>query len=170
MTNINPLKTSFDLTLTIDDTDFKIVFKPINKHTQKKLDELKEESKLKYEDIDNKRLELKEYKDLMASNSELINTFGENGGITLEDKTKFLLENKEYLKAINSLEKELLRLEQTIPSIDDELENYSKQLFNETVVGEDKLKLIKAIDDIGISYFRINSHIDGLVKETIEKK
>ncbi|PZP12164.1 MAG: hypothetical protein DI602_10110 [Aliarcobacter butzleri] len=167
---LNPLKTKHDIEVELDDVSYKLVFKPINKHTQEKLDKTKNESKEQYETVDSKKVELKEYKDLKSVNDDLLKTFGAVGGITLEQKTSILIENKEYVIKISSLEKQIRNIEKDLTDVNVAVENYYKQFFEESIEGTDKVKFQKAIDDAGISYAVINVYIIEALKESQEKK
>lgn len=161
---LTPLRTKFDIELQIDNEVFKLVFKPVNIPTKKKLDSLRDQSIEEYECIDSKRAALKELKELKAVNDELLKV--EN----LDNKTEILIENKKYIKDISSLEKEIRDVEKTLEDFNSKSEVFYKTVFEECISGEDKVKLQKTIEDMGISYLSINSHINEAVRVSQEKK
>ena len=171
---LNPLKTKHDIDIEIDGVPYKVTFKSVNKHIQEKLYATKEKYKEQYEEIDSKRFELKEYMNLKALNDELLATYtvDENvkGGICLEQRTAILLENKEFISKIHSLEKDIKKLDEDLQDVNDVVEIYHKQKFEECISGEDKVKFQKAIDDAGLSYSLVNIYVDDAVRATQEKK
>lgn len=167
---LNPLRTKHDIDIVLDDTTYKVTFQLVNKHIQEKLNTTKEKNKEQYEDVDSKRFELKEYLNLKSLNDDLISTFGAEGGISLKQKTEILLENKKYLEKISSLEKDIKKLNEDLQDVNEAIENYYKQMFEECISGEDKVKFQKAIDDAGLSYSLINIHVHEAVRVTQEKK
>ena len=171
---LNPLKTKHDIDMELDGLPYKLIFKPVNKHIQEKLNSVKNENKKEYEESDSKRFELKGYLNLKSLNDELLSTFtvDENvkGGITLEQKTAILLENKEYISKISDLEKEIKELDNDLEDVNVLVEAYYKQMFEECVSGEDKVKFQKAIDDAGLSYSLVNIYLNEAVRATQEKK
>lgn len=171
---LNPLKTKHDIDMELDGLPYKLIFKPVNKHIQEKLNSVKNENKKEYEESDSKRFELKGYSNLKFLNDELLSTFtvDENvkGGITLEQKTKILLENIEFTKKISALEKEIKELDNDLEDVNVLIENYYKQMFEECVSGEDKVKFQKAIDDAGLPYSLVNIYLNKAVRATQEKK
>lgn len=167
---LNPLKTKHDIEMQIDDIFFKVTFKPVNKHIQEKLNRTRELNKEQYETIDAKRFELKEFKDFKSVNDEILSTFGTDGGIDSKEKTAILLENKDYIKKISSLEKEIRELDKDLEDVNILIEDYYKQMFEECIFGEDKVKFQKAIDDAGLSYSLVNIHINESVRAAQEKK
>ena len=167
---LNPLRTKFNITIEIDDIYYKVTFKPVNKIIQEKLNLGRDESKAQYEDVDNKRLELKETKELKFLNDEILKTHGEIGGISTEQKTEILLENRKYISKISSLEKLIAKKEKEVLDINSAIENYYKQMFDECVSGEDRVKLQKLIEDEGIAYSVISVYLNEAVREIQEKK
>ena len=170
MSKLNPLKTKHDIEVDLDGVVYKLTFSPLNKHTQEKLDAFRKDAKEQYVTVDSKNAELKEYKEIKAVNENLLQTFGEAGGIALEQKTAILIENKEYVKKINSLEKEIEILKKDLEDINVSVENYYKKFFEESISGKDKVKFQKAVDDAGISYSIIRAYILEAVEESVEKK
>ena len=114
-------------------------------------------SSLKYQNVDEKRLELKEALEYKKLNEEILKD------VDLKNRSSILLEQKELVKNIFILEKEL-------ESINDAIEDYSKKQFELTVTGESKVELVKAIENAGISYSVINNYIVNALQEAIEKK
>lgn len=167
---LNPLRTKFEISIEIDGTEYKLVFKPVNKVIQEKLNSGRQETKAQYEDVDNKRAELKEKKELKAVNDEILKTHGEKGGITTEQKTETLLENRAYISEISALEKEIARLEKEVLDINSAVEVYYKQMFDECVSGEDKIKLQKIIENEGIAYSVISVYLNDAARIAQEKK
>lgn len=167
---LNPLKTKHEIEVEIDSISYKLTFKPINIHIQKKLDDNRKTNKEQYEAVDAKRLELKEIKDLKTVNDDLLSTFGEVGGITLEHKTALLMENKEWVTKVISLEKEIKELDKNLKDINDSIEDYYKKMFEECVSGEDRVKFQKDVDEAGISYSVINIYLNEAVRAAQEKK
>ncbi len=167
---LNPLRTKHDIDMELDDVIYKVTYKPVNKHIQEKLNTTREANKEQYEEIDSKRFELKGYLNLKALNDDLISTFGTEGGISLKDKTEILLENKDYIQKISSLEKEIKKLDKALEDVNEAIEKYYKQMFEECISGEDKVKFQKAIDDAGLSYSLINIHVHEAVRVAQEKK
>ena len=94
MSKLSPLKTKHDIEVDLDGVVYKLTFSPLNKHTQEKLDAFRKDAKEQYVTVDSKNAELKEYKEIKAVNESLLQTFGEAGGIALEQKTAILIENK----------------------------------------------------------------------------
>lgn len=167
---LNPLRTKFDISVEVDGDEYKLVFKPVNKIIQEKLNSGRDETKAQYEDVDNKKAALKEIKELKAVNDEILKTHGEKGGIGTEQKTEILLENKKYVSEISSLEKEIAKLEKEVLDINSAIEIYYKQMFDECVSGEDKVKLQKTIEDSGIAYSVIIVYLNEAMREIQEKK
>lgn len=167
---LNPLRTKFDVILEIDDLEYKVVFKPVNQNIQKKLNKGREKNKAQYEDIDSKRVQLKEIRELKSVNDEILKTHGEIGGIKTEQKTSILLENKNYVSQISALEKEIKELEKGSLDLDAAVEQYYKEMFNECVTGGDKTKLQKKIEDDGISYSVISVYLNDAMRVSQEKK
>ena len=167
---LNPLKTKHDIDMELDEVIYKVTFKPVNKHIQEKLNATREKNKEQYEEIDSKRFELKEYLNLKALNDDLVSTFGTEGGILLKDKTAILLENKEYIQKIASLEKDIKTLDKDLQDVNEAIENYYKEMFEECISGEDKVKFQKAIEDAGLSYSLVNIHVHEAVRVAQEKK
>ena len=167
---LNPLRTKFDLTIEVDGSEYKLTFKPVNKIIQEKLDKNRNESKAQYETVDDKRNQLKEIKELKAVNDEILKTHGEIGGISTEQKTEILLENRKYISKISSLEKLIAKKEKEVLDINSAIENYYKQMFDECVSGEDRVKLQKLIEDEGIAYSVISVYLNEAVREIQEKK
>lgn len=167
---LNPLRTKFDIEIEVDGIVYKIVFKPVNKVIQEKLNLSKDQTRSQYEDVDNKRAELKEIKDLKAVNDEILKTHGETGGISTEQKTSILLENKDYVLRISLLEKEIKKIDNEVLDVNSAIENYYKEMFEECVSGEDRVKLQKTIEDNGISYSVIIVYINEALRESQEKK
>ena len=167
---LNPLRTKHEIEVELDSTPYKLTFKPVNKHILEKLDSVKNTNKEQYETSDAKRLELKETRDLKIVNDELLSTFGSDGGIALSVKTSLLLENKAWVKQISSLEKEIKELDKDLQDVNIAVEDYYKQMFNECVSGEDRVKFQKAIDDAGISYSVVNIYLSEAVRTAQEKK
>ena len=161
---LNPLRTKHNIEITIDDTPFKLVFKPVNKHIQEKLDALKDKNVEQYENLDSKRAELKEIKDLKAVNDELLKVE------KLENRAEILFENKSYISQISSLEKDIKNIDKTLEDVNTAVETYYKTAFEECITGEDKVKFQNAIDEAGISYIVVNSYISEAVRESQEKK
>ncbi|OCL85745.1 hypothetical protein AAX26_01812 [Aliarcobacter thereius] len=164
MSKLNPLKTKHDLELEIDGVLYKFTYKSLNKHIQQELDEFKNKNTLKYELIDEKRAELKELKELKALNAEIIKD------TNLLDKAKIFFEQKELVKKINILEKELKTIEKDYEKIDEVVEEYYKKQFDLCVVGTGKVALVKAIEDAGISYAIATVYITEALKVAVEKK
>lgn len=167
---LNPLKTKHDIDMELDEVIYKVTFKPVNKHIQEKLNATREKNKDQYEEIDSKRFELKGYLNLKALNDDLISTFGTEGGILLKDKTAILLENKDYIQKISSLEKDIKTLDKDLEDVNEAIENYYKEMFEECISGEDKVKFQKAIEDAGLSYSLVNIHVHEAVRAAQEKK
>lgn len=171
---INPLKTSFDFDLELDEVPYKLTFKLVNKQIKEKLDSLLDENKKEFEESDTKRFELKEYMDLKLVNDELLATYtideDVKGGITLEQRTALLIENKAHIKSINSLEKEIKNLDKDLKNVNVSIENYYKEMLESCVIGEDKVKFFKVIEEAGISYALVNMHINKAVSIAQEKK
>lgn len=171
---LNPLRTNFDIDLELDKVPYKLTFKLVNKQIKEKLDSLLEENKKEFEESDSKRFELKEYFDLRRVNDELLTTYTTDedvkGGITLEQRTALLIENKEHITTINSLEKEIKILDKDLKDVNVNVENYYKEMLESCVTGEDKVKFFKAVDEAGISYTLVNVHINEAVRAAQEKK
>lgn len=171
---LNPLKTKHDIDMELDGTPYKLIFKPVNKHIQEKLNSARDANKKQYEESDSKRFELQGYLNLKALNDELLATFtvDENvkGGITLEQKTATLLENKGLVEKISTLEKEIKELDKDLEDVNIVVESYYKQKFEECVSGEDKVKFQKAIDDAGLSYSLVDIYLNEAVRAAQEKK
>ena len=146
----------------------------LNKQIKEKLDSLLEKNKKEFEESDSKRFKLKEYLDLKRVNDELLATYTTDedlkGGITLEQRTALLLENKEYIKSINSLEKEIKNLDKDLKDVNVSVENYYKEMLESCITGEDKIKFFKAVDDAGISYTLVNAYVTEAVRAAQEKK
>jgi len=162
--SLNPLRTKHELSLVIDDVEYKFTYKSVNKKMQQQLDNLRKENISKFEIIDEKRAELNQLKELKALNDEITKD------ISLIERTKKLLEQKDLVKKIYALEKELKALEDNTISIDEAIEEIYKRYFDLCVVGDGKVVLEKAIEDLGISYTLINKYIDVALKKAIEKK
>ena len=167
---LNPLRTKFDLVIEVDGSEYKLTFKPVNKIIQEKLDKNRNESKAQYETVDDKRNQLKEIKELKAVNDDLLKTHGEDGGISTKQKTTILLENKKYVSDISSLEKDITSLEKEVLDVNSAVEQYYKEMFEECVTGEDKVKLQKTIDENGLSYSVIIIYINESLRLSQEKK
>lgn len=171
---LTPLKTKHDIDIELDDVIYKVTFKPVNKQIQEKLNTTREKYKNEYEEIDAKRFELKDYLNLKVLNDELLATYTTDkevkGGINLEQKTATLLENKDLVKKISSLEKEIKKLNKDLEDVNVTSEAYYKQMFDECISGNDKVKFQKAIDDAGLSYSLINIHVHEAVRAAQEKK
>ena len=167
---LNPLRTKFELSIDIDGTEYKLTFKPVNKIIQEKLDKKRNESKAQYETVDDKRNELKEIKEQKAVNDDLLKTHGEIGGISTEQKTSILLENKGYIKSISSLEKEIISLEKDVLDVNSAVEQYYKEMFEECVAGDDRIKLQKTIEENGLSYSVVIIYINESLRLSQEKK
>lgn len=171
---LNPLKTKHDIEIELDEVPYKLTFRPVNKQVQEKLNAGRDASKEQYEIIDSKRFELQEYKNLKALNDELLTTFNpddkKSGGIDLEARIKLLLENKDYVKKISSLEKDIRELDKDLQDINIIVEDYYKQMFDECISGDDKIKFQKAIDDAGLSYSIVHIYINESVRVAQEKK
>ena len=56
---LNPLKTSFNIDLELDEVPYKLTFKLVNKQIKEKLDSLLEKNKKEFEESDSKRFKLK---------------------------------------------------------------------------------------------------------------
>ncbi|HAC70120.1 MAG TPA: hypothetical protein DCF41_00195 [Arcobacter skirrowii] len=164
MSKLNPLKTKHDLQIVIDDKPYNITYKAMNKHIMAELDEHRNTSSLKYQCVDSKRLELKEALEYKKLNEEILKD------VDLKNRSSILLEQKELVKNIFILEKEIKEFEKELESINDAIEDYSKKQFELTVTGEGKVELVKAIENAGISYSVINSYIVNALQEAIEKK
>ncbi len=171
---LNPLRTSFDIDMELDEVPYKLTFKLVNKQIKEKLDSLLDENKKEFEESDTKRFMLKEYMDLKRVNDELLATYTTDedvkGGITLEQRTSLLLENKGYVKSINSLEKEIKNLDKDLKDVNVSVENYYKEMLESCITGEDKIKFFKAVDDAGISYTLVNAYVTEAVRAAQEKK
>jgi uncharacterized protein (UPF0335 family) len=171
---LNPLRTNFDIDFELDKVPYKLTFNLVNKKIKEELDLLLDENKKEFEESDVKRFELKEYLDLKRVNDELLATYTTDedvkGGITLEQRTALLLENKGYIKSINSLEKEIKNLDKDLKDVNASLEDYYKKMLESCVSGEDKVKFFKAVDEAGISYTLVNVHINAAVRVAQEKK
>jgi seryl-tRNA synthetase len=174
---LNPLKTSFEVEVAVDGVNHKLVFKPVNKIIQEKLNSNRNQSKAQYEDVDSKRAELKEIKELKAINDEILTTYIGSGadkenkdGISLKQRTTILMENKDFITKISSLEKEIKKLQEEVLDVNSAIENFYKQMFEECVSGEDRVKLQKTIEENGISYNVIITYIDEAMREAQEKK
>ncbi|MDX4061723.1 hypothetical protein Q6A90_05015 [Aliarcobacter skirrowii] len=164
MSKLNPLKTKHDLQIVIDDKPYNITYKAMNKHIMAELDEYRNTSSLKYQNVDEKRLELKEALEYKKLNEEILKD------VDLKNRSSILLEQKELVKNIFILEKEIKEFEKELESINDAIEDYSKKQFELTVTGEGKVELVKAIENAGISYSVINNYIVNALQEAIEKK
>ena len=164
MSKLNPLKTKHDLQIVIDDKPYNITYKAMNKHIMAELDEYRNTSSLKYQCVDSKRLELKEALEYKKLNEEILKD------VDLKNRSSILLEQKELVKNIFILEKEIKEFEKELESINDAIEDYSKKQFELTVTGEGKIELEKAIENAGISYSVINNYIVNALQEAIEKK
>ncbi len=171
---LNPLRTSFEIDLELDKVIYKLTFNLVNKKIKEELDSLLNENKKEFKESDEKRFALKEYKDLKRVNDDLLETYttDENlkGGITLEQKTALLIENKENIQQINSLEKEIKELDKDLQDVNNSVENYYKKMLESCVSGDDKVKFFKAVEETGISYTLVNVHINAAVSEVQEKK
>lgn len=169
---LNPLRTKFDFDLELDEVPYKLTFNLVNKTIKEKLDLLLDANKKEFEESDGKRFELKEYLDLKRVNDELLATYTTDvkGGITLEQRTSLLLENKGYVKSINSLEKEIKNLDKDLKDVNVSVENYYKEMLKLCITGEDKMKFFKAVDDAGISYSLVNAYVTEAVRAAQEKK
>ena len=161
---LTPLKTKHDIEITIDAASYKLVFKPINKHVQEKLDSFKDKSVERYEDIDSKRTNLKEMKELKPVNDELLKIDD------LNNKAEILMENKKYIIGISSLEKEIRDINKTLEDVNTAIETYYKTVFDECISGEDKIKFQNTIEEMGISYAVINTYVNEAVRVSAEKK
>ncbi|OCL99518.1 hypothetical protein AAX29_00559 [Aliarcobacter thereius] len=164
MSKLNPLKTKHDLKIVIDDKSYNITYKAMNKHIMAELDDYRETSSLKYQNVDAKRLELKEALEYKKLNEEILKD------VELKNRSSILLEQKELIKNIFILEKEIKELEKDLENINDAVEEYSKKQFELTITGEAKVELEKSIQSAGISYTVINSYILNALQESIEKK
>lgn len=167
---LNPLRTKFDITIEVDDEPYDLVFKPVNKIIKEKLDLDLNATKAQYEDIDSKRVELKEILELKSVNDDLLKTHGEDGGIKTEHRTAILLENKDYVTRISLLEKDIANLDKQVLDVNSAVEVHFKKMFEECVSGKDKLKLQKIIDENGIAYSVVNVYLNRAVREIQEKK
>ncbi|WP_418180743.1 hypothetical protein ACNSOL_01350 [Aliarcobacter lanthieri] len=161
---LNPLKTKHELVIAIDNLEYKITYKPLNKRIQAELDEFIEKQKETYESFDEKRAELKQQLEIKSLNEEIVKD------VNLVDKAKIFFEQKEIVKKISILEKEIKDLGNVEKRLEKDLEDYYKKQFELCVVGDGKVAFQKAIDDAGISYSIINAHIGQALKEIIGKK
>lgn len=169
-TKLNPLRTSFPIELQIDDITYKLNFKPVNKQIKEKLDGLLNENKEQHEESDSKRAELKEYISFKTLNEELLSTYSESDGIDLKQKRALLLENKNYLEKIATLEKELKKLERNLEDVNVAVETYYKEMLDSCISGEQKVSFFNLIDESGLSYALVNIYVNQAVRDAQEKK
>ncbi len=167
---LNPLRTKFEISIEIDGTEYKLVFKPVNKVIQEKLNLGREATRAQYEVIDNKKVELTEIKELKAINDGLLETYGEEYGINPKEKTAILIENKKYVPKISSLTKDIKELEKDVSDVNTSIEAYYKQMFDECISGEDKIKLQNTIENEGFAYSVINVYLNNAARIAQEKK
>lgn len=164
MSKLNPLKTKHDITVYVDDKPYPIIYKALNKKIQEELEEFKEKQIASYEKYDEKRAELRELIEIKNLNSEIVKD------TNLLDKAKIFFEQKEIVKQVSFLEKEIKELGNIQKQLEQDVEEYYKKQFELCVVGEGKTAFQKAIDEAGISYSIVNIHINEALKESVEKK
>ena len=71
---------------------------------------------------------------------------------------------------ISSLEKDIKTLEKEVLDVNSAVEQYYKEMFEECVAGEDRVKLQKTIEDNGLSYSVIIIYINESLRISQEKK
>lgn len=167
---LNPLKTTYDIVIEIDNTPYQLTYKTANKTILQNLKSTKDKSKEQYAESDDKRSQLYEKSSLKDINDSLLSTFGEKDGISVKQKTAILIENKELVKEINSLNKEIKTLDKDLQDVNDAIEDYYKEMFKQCVSGKDTVKFEKTIEDSGISYSTIHLYLVEAVGTAQEKK
>lgn len=161
---LGPLKTKHDVVIEIDELSFNITVKSVNKLIQEKLDKTRKDGVARYEAVDSKRIKLKEINELKDINELILKSND------VEDKSKIYLEQKEYITEAFKLEKEIKELEKDLTSVNEILEDYYKQMFEECISGINKVALENCIKEKGISYSVLYIYINEAVKVAIEKK
>jgi hypothetical protein len=161
---LGPLKTKHDVVIEIDDLSFNITVRSVNKLIQEKLDKTRKDGASRYEAVDSKRIRLKEINELKDINDLILKSDDTQG------KSKIYLEQKQYISEAFKLEKEIKDLEKDLTSVNEMLEDYYKQMFEECISGTNKVALENCIKDNGISYSVLYIYINEAVKVAIEKK
>lgn len=161
---LNPLRTKHELSVFIDDVEYKFTYTAVNKQIQQTLEKFKEEQKQAYENVDNKRAELKDLYETKSLNEEILKDS------SFLERVKILIEQKTLISKISTLEKEIRELGNLQNQLENDLEEYFKRKFELCVVGDGKVSFQKAIDDAGISYAVIDAYINESLRNSVEKK
>ncbi len=155
------IRTHYNITLEIDDEKYKIIYTNPSKQKQEEFKKEFEEYQNLFENITDKQNEIEFLQTQMNVNSDFI--------LALEDKDKKLKALNEQRANINALKKlkdELKALgEQSI-----DLNSLAKRRFSICVSGEDKDKLMGALEEKNISYYELMDEVDTQLAKAKEKK
>lgn len=163
------LKTEYKVNLQIDDKEFLLTVKDPDLKDKKALEIKTNEQKEELEKLDKQRLKFEEnlkeieYKQrILNVNEELLSD------PNFATKTEILLENKNLIKEINSLKKELK--EPNYDNLSKKLEELLEYKSRLLISGEQKEEFLNVVANKAISHKLIWEEISNGVKVATQKK
>jgi hypothetical protein len=167
------IRTKYDITVQINEQEFRICVRDPNSKEKQLLEKLAREKTAIFEDdiakekeLNAIKIEIEEIKTLLETNKQLL----KEGGIT--DKIKTLVENKSLAKKLTELEKKRLQNSVNLNSlkISEAFEAVARERYEMLVSGADKNSLRAACEEQGVSLQQLWREIGDEVQKALEKK
>jgi len=171
------LQTKYEVIITIDSQDYKIVFQPLNKKGIKELEEAKNKqlAGIKEADIlvaktrkDNQYLET--VNEIIANNKDIIALGGVGTRDILQEQRGLLLEKKELEKRIREQKSQIEAQEENITSSLEDVEKLGELRFNLCISGKDVEDIKQYIKDGFFTYQQIITTAENAAREVSQKK